>query len=660
LPFLRLSRSLLPDKVSRVRSSRRRRRHTHKLLALAIVVAALAAIGGGSTLAYAAVKSGAEQLQAQLTTELQGGQIELEAGKTSLELANKGHDTYWATRAVEHFAAAKGKFLAAGSLADNSQLLKRLELLPSAGGMARSRHDAVRGISAMGVAVSQAGEDLAALDAELIKPSVAGTAGRTLLTVLDQTHTGLIQVRADFDRAQKAASQVDTRVVPSGQLGTFLKARDTIGAALAGLDEFERLFPVLKDVLGGNGARTYLIEQVNPAELRPGGGFIGTFSVIRADQGSLSLIRSGNSYELADPRPSPSQPGFIPLPDPMRDLIPQVSWSFVDSNLYPDFPSNATTALRFAQPRLGKIDAVISIDYYAVAKMLEITGPLAVPGYGRTVDGANFIGVVMGLELANSPVHKAILSVIAGPLMERISALPADRWPVLISELNGLAAARHIQAYFTNELVEMELIRVGWSGSFNPTASSDYMMAVESNIGGGKVNYFLSRHYTVTLTRIGNMLRHNVAVDLVNNQPYRYDMPTDYSAYGSLYAGENVSARSNNLRPARYGKLPPPAGAVMLEGWLPDVQCCGSRGQAVFEYETMWLTGATGHHDIYWQKQPGTVSDAVDVIWSDGFGHIFKTSGDLGQDRVITLTATGVTLTPGRPAQAALPSLSLG
>jgi hypothetical protein len=174
------------------------------------------------------------------------------------------------------------------------------------------------------------------------------------------------------------------------------------------------------------------------------------------------------------------------------------------------------------------------------------------------------------------------------------------------------------------------------------------------------VNYFLSRHYTITLIRTGNVLHHRVAIDLANNQPYRSDWPVDYRAYGSLYAGNSVSSPANNLRPARYGKPPPPAGAVLLEGWLPDVQCCGSHGLAAFEYDTVWPAGARGGNEIYWQKQPGTVNDTVDVIWSDGFGHIFKTSGDLGQDRVITLTPTGVRLTPGHPSQAVLPSLSLG
>jgi hypothetical protein len=651
----------VPDKVARVRSKRRRRLRTHKLLAATTFLAVIAVLAGGTDLAYASVRSSVDQLQTQLTTVLQAGQRELEAGKASLGQANKEHDVSFALRATDHFHAARGHFEAAGQLADKSQLLRNLELVPSVGDIARSRHTALRGIAGMGVAIADAGKELADLDSRLIQPPSTGGGGRTLLTALDQTHVSLISVKSDLKRAQDAAAAVRASVLPLSQQDTFVNARMTINAALDGLNEFELLFPVLKDVLGGNGVRTYLIEQVNPAELRPGGGFIGTYSVVRADKGALTVVKSGSAGDLSDPRPGPGQPGFIPQQDPLRDVIPWVSWSFVDTNIFPDFPSSARAAERLAQPFLGDtIDAVISVDYYAVAKMLELVGPIPVPGYGRTVDSGNFIPLIMQLELAGSPAHKAILSVVAGPLMERLAALPADRWPSLLTALNALAGERHIQVYFNNEIAENEIERVGWSGSFNPNDSTEYMMAIESNIGAGKVNYFLSRHYTVTLTRTGNVLHHRVTVDLVNNQPYRYDWVVDYRAYGSLYAGGTVSSASTNLRPARYGKPPPPPGITLLEGWLQDVPCCGGRGQAVFEYNTPWPAHAKGSNEIYWQKQPGTVNDLIDVIWNDGFGHTFSTKGDLGQDRIIKLTLSGVTLASGHPAKATLPSLSLG
>ena len=278
------------------------RRRARVLVALAIVVVIVACSGVASVIAYASVKSQANQLQAQLTLHLQAGQSELEAAKSSLKSANANHDETLIAQADVHFTTAKVQFMVARQMADSSTLLGQLEALPSVGDVATSRHVAVDGIADMGVAISDAGLELARLDGQLIKPSSAGgQQGQTLLTVLNQTNNSLVIVRKDLDEAQKAAATVDMRILPAGQQASFLTAKGTITTALAAADEFARLVPVITEILGGNGARTYLIEQVNPAELRPGGGFIGTYSVLQADQGTLKLLTSGNAYDLSIP-----------------------------------------------------------------------------------------------------------------------------------------------------------------------------------------------------------------------------------------------------------------------------------------------------------------------------------------------------------------------
>lgn len=647
-------------RLARVGSRRRRRLRSHRLMATLVAAIVVVGIGGVTDLAYVSLKSRADQLQAGLTVDLQAGQQELDAGKASLTAANTKHDATQVDVAVTHFAAAKNHFLAASRLADGSQLLRYLEYAPGVGDQARSRHVAVDGIASMGASISDAGQELTGLDGQLLQPPSSGAAGRTLLTVLAQTHTSLTKVRAALESAQAAAGQVDVQVLPGGEQATFLKARNTINTALSGLDEFDSLVPALTDVLGGNGPRTYLVEQVNPAELRAGGGFIGGYSVIRADHGSLTVIRSGDAYELANPRPLPGQQGFIPQPSPLREVIPRTSWSFVDSNLYPDFPSNAKEAASFAQPGLGtSVDAVISMDYYTVAKMLELTGPLAVPGYPITVDANTFIPQMIQHDLTDAN-HKAILTAIAGPLMERVSTLSPDRWPALIAAFNSLVARRHFQAYFNNADVESEIDRVGWSGTMNPTGTADYMMEVESNYSGSKANYFVSRHYTVVLSRSGSELHHKVTVDLVNGTPYGSYVEVDYRADVRLYVGIPAAFTLDNLIPVRYPNPDPPLGTKLFNGWAPDIGCCGRQARVVFEYDTPWSVHDRGLHELYWQKQPGTVNDKVDVIWSDGAGHTYTATGDLSQDRVITLMPNGVTLTPGEPAHATLPSLSLG
>jgi Protein of unknown function (DUF4012) len=628
---------------------------------MAVVLAIVLGIAGAGGLVVLVLKGQTDSLQVQLTSELKSGQTELEAAKSSLKLANTNHDLKQVAAAKAHFTAAKAQFEAAVHLADGSVLLKGLEQVPTFGALAQSRHVAADGIANMGSSLADAGQDLADLDGQLLKPAGAGQEGQLLMGVLNQMGTSLVKIRSELKSADAAAATVDPNIVPASQQATFLKAKDTINSALTSIEEAQKLVPILIEILGGNGVRTYLIEQVNPAELRAGGGFIGTFSVLQADHGTLKLVTSGNSYQLATTRVSPGQPGYVLPPGPLREFVPTVGWSFVDSNFFADFPSNAKAGEGFAQPFIGThIDAVISMDYYTVVKMLELTGPLPVPGFPITVDANNFISEVIKGDIAEDAAHKAILGAVAGPLFERVSTLPSDRWPALIAALNDAAAGRHLQAYFNNDTVEKEMDRVGWSGALNPTASPDFMMEIESNLGGTKANYFVTRHFTVELTRNGRILHHKVTVDLVNAMPKDPNFAVYYHAYMRLYVDDAASSPSDNLSPVKYPNPTPPAGTRLIDGWLPAIQGYGGHGQAVFQYDTPWQADDKGQVKIYWQKEPGTVNDKVDVIWNDGSGHTYKVSGDLGQDRVIMLTATGVILTPGQPAEAKLPSLSLG
>ena len=68
------------------------------------------------------------------------------------------------------------------------------------------------------------------------------------------------------------------------------------------MDQFQHLIPIISEAMGASGPRNYLIEQVNPAELRTGGGFIGSYSLLQANPGALKLLPSGDSYDITNPR----------------------------------------------------------------------------------------------------------------------------------------------------------------------------------------------------------------------------------------------------------------------------------------------------------------------------------------------------------------------
>ena len=639
------------------------RRWRVAILALAAVIGVLGVVG---YLGYRA----ANRLEAQLAIDLSAGQRELEAGKVSLKAANAERSLPKIVDAEAHFGRGIQHFAAAEGDARASRLLNATAQVPILGGFVSNRLTSARGIATMGKALGQAGSSAARVDQLLIAPPSTGKGLARLLTVLTQSQPDVASLRRDLVTAGQAAETVSPGVLNSNQRSVFLGAKKSIATGLAGVAEFQRLTPALVDILGGNGTRTYLVEQVNPAELRSGGGFVGTVSVLKADHGNLGLTFSGDTYTFdgssAADRPTAGQTGYVPPPvNYLGDFFAR-TWTLEDSNFFPSFATNAKWGEFFAHAHGVQAQGVIAMDYYAVASMLTITGPIAVPEYGVTFDSKNFVNEVFQRSLIRDPNHKSVLAAAAGPLIGRLSTLSPEQWPKLAEVMNAAIASRHLQVDFNDAAVENEMVRFGWSAGVNPAQAKDFILETEDNFGGNKTNHFIARHYNLTLTKQGNQLHHTITIDLADNAPQIPD-GNFYSAYLRLYTTARAANLKLSLTPAS-GYHPVPAPGDSKFEMPTGIQMAHARflinvvrGQAghqriTIDYDQPWTPDQSGAHEIYWQKQPGTLNDTVDITWIDG-AHTYRTTGDLGGDRLIKLSAAGIKFEPAQSATAHLPQL---
>src|SRR5258706_8276560 len=109
-----------------------------------------------------------------------------------------------------------------------------------------------------------------------------------------------------------------------------------------------------------------------------------------------------------------------------------------------------------------------------------------------------------------------------------------------------------MKAYFANSGVESEMDRVGWAGVLNPLNASEYFMEIEDNYFGYKDNYFINRHYVITLSRSGNVLHQTVEVSLLNKTPGSLTARVLYKGVIRLLVHGGMSAPSDNLRAPIY------------------------------------------------------------------------------------------------------------
>jgi hypothetical protein len=631
------------------------------LLALVLVILLLGSGGGGAAVLHV------DRLQRAVVAGFHSAQSHLEHGRQLLSQAATGHNPALIGQARTELHDASADFSGVRTAVTDDPLLTIGGYVPGAGGYVGPRVQAVLDLAEMGIALTQALGRAADVDALFVSPPDGGpqTGMARLLAVLDAARPTVARIQTDLQLAARTARRVDPAVLPGVQRATFRSVQRTIQRGLAALDQLAQLLPAVNDLLGGSGPRTYLLEQVNPFELRAGGGYIGTFSLLSANRGELKVIRGGDVHQLPDFGVQRGAAGYVAPPPPLGQFLGNQSWNLGDSNFFPDFESNARAAADFSQKDFGvHVDGVISLDVYAIGEILQLTGPIQVPGTTTAVTPSNLTQVMIQLDILD-PAHKQVLGALAGPLMAKMTALGSDRWAQLLNVLNQEASQRHLQIWAARQAPETQVQHLGWSGGVavgGAAGGGDFFYPLESNFGVNKDNYFLSRQYMVDVSRTPAGLHDRVQVNLtldLTHAPLAYT--PSYRAYVRFLVPSAASGfKSSNLSAEGQPTTSIPPGTKVIEGWFqiePNPTTRKASAEIVVEYDIPWSADSAGRHRIYWEKQPGTLTDMVALRWNDG-GRTVSTRFDLRTDRTVELGTGTVSVGIGRTATAALPRIS--
>lgn len=290
----------------------------------------------------------------------------------------------------------------------------------------------------------------------------------------------------DLAEAESAFDRVDSADVPEESREMFLMIQERLPEvrdAVAGFGEHSFL---IRELLGENGPRLYLFLFQNHHELRPTGGFIGSYGLLEVKNGHIDDFFIDGIFN-----PDGQLREDIVPPRPMRKMT--AAWSLHDSNWWPDFPRSAEKAISFYEKTGGPtVDGIITLTPVIMRDILRITGPIDMPEYGVTVDADNFMPVIQEEveenydRSENRP--KKILSDLAPILLDRLlSSRDAVTLLALADVLSEGLAERHILLYSRNEEIQSLLEQVGWSGSILRT-DGDYASVVHTNINGFKTD----------------------------------------------------------------------------------------------------------------------------------------------------------------------------
>lgn len=300
-----------------------------------------------------------------------------------------------------------------------------------------------------------------------------------------------------------------------------------------------------------NAEKTFLVMLQNEAELRPGGGFLGQYAIIKIKNGNVvsTFVEDAN---LLDQRIQTK----INPPFPFERMMQIKKWKLRDSNFSPDFPTNAEKAkyfFRLAGGNSKQFDGVIAVNSQVLNDILELTGPITVPGYSGEFNNQNASrkleeivekAYIMDPKL-DTQNRKAILKKMSSIIMQKLLKLENVK---KIAELfHEEMKNRNMMLNFSDPNLQQLVASVFWDGAIAKDWGGDYLMAVDANMGALKTDYYIRREidYTVDFTQAKPTATLNIKYK--NTAPGGDWRTSDYHAYLRVYVPKGSTFVSNHM-----------------------------------------------------------------------------------------------------------------
>jgi hypothetical protein len=251
------------------------------------------------------------------------------------------------------------------------------------------------------------------------------------------------------------------------------------------------------------GPKTYLLLVQNEDELRPTGGFITAAGTLLVQGGRISDLTFENSGDLDNwSLLYPSAPWQL------RQYMNSPVLVLRDANWFTNYPTAALYAeYLYSYISAHSVDGVIAFDQQMLVELLRATGPVVIEGEPTTIDAGN---VITYMRTAKTPTpdevsepswnNKAFINKITRALVAKIFAGEVE-WGKLAKVLQTVLDERHLLFQVDNPAVTSLLVRYNWDGAVRPDVS-DFLMAVDSNVGFNKTNAVVetSLFYDIDLT----------------------------------------------------------------------------------------------------------------------------------------------------------------
>lgn len=329
------------------------------------------------------------------------------------------------------------------------------------------------------------------------------------------------EIILDITRAEEHFSQIDPSDYPEKYKNIELreelrKAFDLFESISKYVSQSKPLLEVVPYLLGVDDERNYLVLFQNDKELRPTGGFLTAYSVMKVKNAKFEPVSSDDIYNL-DAKYKP----IYEAPEPFIDLIkgPYILSKNIrlrDMNYSADFKL-AMDMFSEEVKKVGikEIDGIIAVDTQLLVNLLDALGEIGVSGFGnfstKTEPKCNCPQVIYELEsfadiegpiiwdpltgkIILRPPNSDNRKKIIGPLMNSILAnafgATKEKMPKLVDAVFKSVTEKHVIFYMFDTKAQKAVDDFGIAGTIR-SSDSDYLHINNSNLGGRKSNLYV-------------------------------------------------------------------------------------------------------------------------------------------------------------------------
>lgn len=449
------------------------------------------------------------------------------------------------------------------------------------------------------------------------------------LDTLDKLQPSLDEISEKLDLAKKEVDQIDPGRYPEALFGK--KVRENVVMVVRMIEstaqvanEVKPIVSYLKPLLGMADERKYLLLFQNDAELRPTGGFMTAYAILSVKDGKFTPLASHDIYTL-DARFG----NQLKAPEPILNYHKNVFyWHLRDMNLSPDFKVSMETFLENYEKTVGTgtVDAVVAVDTKVLVNLLEVLGPIGVPGWGNfsaeNDPRCDCPQVFYELErYADKPVtgFREERKGIIGPLMHSIilnaMGSPRKKWPEFVNVAFSNIQEKHILFYFFDEELQRAIETLNAGGRIKDY-DGDYLHINDCNFAGAKSNMFIQENVVQEIeVDAGGAVTKTLTIDYKNPAPpSNCNLEAGELCLNGLYrdwvrvyvpkGSELIEASGSEVEVKTYEDL----GKTVFEAFYGDQAPLRPLGKAQlqFKYRLPFKVGSDQPYRLLIQKQPGT------------------------------------------------------